>query len=205
VKIIDLSHQISDNLAVFSGDEPPALKQTHFIDKDGYTNHQLSISMHVGTHIDGPWHMQYPEKHISTIEVDNFVGNACLIDIRGKEVFSDLDLLKQKSRNCSIILFYTGFSHFFGTSRYFSNYPVLDVSVAQFIASTNIKLIGFDSFSPDTAPYQIHKILFSRNVLIAENLTNMDQLIGADQFQVVALPLKVAADSAPARIIAIVE
>lgn len=205
MKIIDLSHPISDNLVVFPGDDPPALKQTQFIEKDGYTNHQLSISMHTGTHIDGPWHMQYPEKHISDIEIDHFVGKACVIDISGCNVFSDLELLKKKSEDCSIILFYTGFSKVFGTNQYFNNYPVLDAAVAQFIATANIKLVGFDSFSPDISPYQIHKILFNGNVLIAENLTNMEHLIGVGQFQVVALPLKIEADSAPARIIAIIE
>jgi kynurenine formamidase len=45
-------------------------------------------------------------------------------------------------------------------------------------------------------------MLFTNNVLIAENLANTERLIGIGPFEVIALPLRIEADSSIARIIA---
>ena len=63
-------------------------------------------------------------------------------------------------------------------------------------------MVCIDSPSPDRRPFEIHKLLLENNVLIAENLTNLDKLMSANNFEVIALPLKIHADSSPARIIA---
>jgi kynurenine formamidase len=39
-------------------------------------------------------------------------------------------------------------------------------------------------------------------VYIAENLTNLEKLIPLQQFEITALPLRIHADSSPARIVA---
>ena len=205
MKIIDLTHQITNNMQVYPGDMPPCLKQTHHIEQDKYTNHQLTISMHTGTHIDGPWHMGDSKCFIGDMPLDGLIGQACVIDIRCKKVFSDTQLVKEKSKNCSIILFYTGFGQYFGTEKYFYEYPIIDNTVAELITSLNIKMVGVDSFSPDNAPHQTHKTLLSKGILIAENLTNLHHLLDITQIKIIALPLKIASDSAPARIIAIIE
>ncbi|MMZ61514.1 hypothetical protein D1872_236670 [compost metagenome] len=56
--------------------------------------------------------------------------------------------------------------------------------------------------SPDKFPFEIHKYLFSNQVLIAENLTNIDQLLNVNSFEIIALPLLINTDSSIARIIA---
>ncbi len=56
--------------------------------------------------------------------------------------------------------------------------------------------------SPDRPPHEIHTLLLENDVLIAENLCNLDQLLPAKAFEIIALPLRIHADSSPARIIA---
>ncbi|MFC3748626.1 hypothetical protein [Paenibacillus sp. GCM10012306] len=56
--------------------------------------------------------------------------------------------------------------------------------------------------SPDRFPFEIHKYLLSNDVLILENLTNVDALLGKEKFEVMALPLRIRSDSAISRVIA---
>jgi kynurenine formamidase len=205
MKIIDLTHPIIHGMQVFPGDIPPHLRQTHFIGQDGFTDHQLTISMHTGTHIDGMWHMVDNKCFIGDIPIESLIGQACIIDIRKNKLFSDIQLVKEKSNDCSMILFYTGFGQHFGTEKYLTDYPVIDNAVAELITTLKIKMVGVDSLSPDYTPHQLHKTLLSHGILIAENLMNLHLLLNLPRFTIVALPLKINADSAPARIIALVE
>jgi len=205
MEIIDLTQTIINDMQVYPGDNPPRLSQSHTIEGNSYTNHKLTFGMHAGTHIDGPWHMVDPKRFISEMPLECFVGKACIIDIQNVRIFSDTQLVKEKSKDCSIILFHTGFGKFFGSDKSLSGYPIIDNNVAQLIADLKIKLIGIDSFSPDITPYPVHKTLLQSGVLIAENLTNLHLLLNKGKFEVIALPLKIEADSAPARIIAIIK
>lgn len=65
-----------------------------------------------------------------------------------------------------------------------------------------IKMIGFDMPSPDKYPFEVHKCLFKGKILIAENLTNLEKLLDVGEFEVIALPLNIKADSSIARVIA---
>jgi kynurenine formamidase len=202
MRFIDLTHTIANRMQVYPGEDPPMLYQSHIIDFDGYSNFQITMGMHIGTHIDGPLHMVQDPTMVSDVPLESLIGKGCIIDISNIENFSDYNLVKEKAEGCSILLFYTGYGAYFNTLKYVTDYPVIDEKVAQTIVDIGIKMIGIDTFSPDEPPYNTHKILLSNKVLIAENLTNLDQLLPVKEFTILALPLKIKADSAPARIIA---
>jgi kynurenine formamidase len=204
-KLIDLTQTITHHLQVYPGDTAPELFQSHSIQKNNFTNYHLSTEMHVGTHIDGTMHLIESNQFISQIPLQSFIGKACIIDISHYKVFNEKDLLIERVKDCSIILFYTGFGKKYGSADYFTNYPILDISIAKTIAEMKISMIGIDSCSPDMAPYDVHKKLLANNVLIAENLCNLDLLLAYKTFDVIALPLKIEADSAPARVVAVVD
>ena len=65
-----------------------------------------------------------------------------------------------------------------------------------------VSAAGFDSPSPDTAPFATHKKLLGHGILIIENLVNLERLLGVGEFEVVALPVKFAADGGLARVVA---
>ena len=64
-----------------------------------------------------------------------------------------------------------------------------------------VHAVGMDTLGPDEPPFPTHKILLGNGILIIENLTNLDKLIGK-QFDVIALPVKLATDAASVRVIA---
>jgi kynurenine formamidase len=63
-------------------------------------------------------------------------------------------------------------------------------------------MVGMDMPSPDKYPFEIHKLLFDNGIYIIENLMNLDKLLGIKKFEVIALPLKIKADSSIARVVA---
>lgn len=203
-KIIDLTHTLSNFTPVHPFDEQPIIEQIRNISDDKYNDWKLSSGMHVGTHIDGPGHLTSSVTMISEIPIDRFIGKGYLIDARNKEI--NIDLLRDMpTEDNLIVVVFTGYDKKFGTDEYFNDYPVITVDVAQELVRRKVKMIGIDFFSPDHYPFATHKIFLDNNVYIIENLTHLEHLLNIKHFTIVALPLKIMADSSLARVIAIVD
>lgn len=102
----------------------------------------------------------------------------------------------------SIVLLYTGFDEYYGTNEYYENHPCIDMELCEFLIGKKIKMLGMDTPSPDKFPFLIHKSLFKNNIYILENLTNLNLLLGVKNFEVIAFPLKINADSSITRAVA---
>lgn len=203
-KIIDLTHILIKSMPVHSFDEPVSLEKIRSLEVNKYNDWKLSSGMHAGTHIDGPGHLTNSNILMSSIPVDRFIGKGYLVDARNKII--DESLLKNlPNQEDLIVLILTELDKKFGTNKYFNNYPVISTNFAKELVKHKIKMIGIDFFSPDKYPFEIHKMFFENNILIIENLTNLENLVGIKNFTVIALPLKTETDSALARVIAIVD
>ncbi|MNO87466.1 Kynurenine formamidase [compost metagenome] len=202
MKFIDLTHIIENKMPVYPGDREMELIQTQTLETDGYCNHQLTINMHTGTHIDGPMHLSSSELFISDFPLDSFVGKGTLLNVSGMNQIEYKDEYEHLISEGTILILYTGHSIYFGQEKYFTEHPTLTKEFAELVVRKKIKLIGMDMPSPDKFPFEIHKYLFSNQVLIAENLTNIDQLLNVNSFEIIALPLLINTDSSIARIIA---
>jgi kynurenine formamidase len=102
----------------------------------------------------------------------------------------------------SVVLFYTGFDQYYGKNEYYDSYPSISDSTAWRLVKRGVNMVGMDFPSPDYAPYNIHKILLGNNILILENLTNLSALLPYREFELLAFPLKIEADSSPVRVVA---
>lgn len=201
---IDLTHSIMDNMPIYQSDDPVTLTKTRSLQVDKYNDWYLCAGMHVGTHIDGPGHLTESAVRLSDLPVERFIGAGYLIDARDRtEIGVDLlvDLPEQENL---VVLVWTGWDKKFGTQDYFSNHPVLTPAFAEKLISNNVKMVGIDAFSPDTYPFEVHKLFFRNSILIIENLSGLEQLVDTDKFTVFALPLKTETDSALARVVALV-
>lgn len=201
-KFVDLTRTITDRLPAYPGDDETVLRRSRDLGSDGFNNHRLETGMHAGTHIDTPMHLTRDERYVCDFPIERFIGNGVLVDVRGESV---VDLRKEDETRIAkgdVVLFYTGHGAFFGKPGYFEDYPVLSKKTAGFLASMEIKMIGLDSPSPDRFPFDVHKTLFERGIFIVENLTDLDELLSAEKFEVMAIPLKIRADSSIARVFA---
>jgi kynurenine formamidase len=76
------------------------------------------------------------------------------------------------------------------------------MELAQLFVKQRIKKVCLDLPSPDKHPHDIHTYLLKNSTLIAEYLTGMKKLLTIKKFEIIGFPLRIHADSAPARIIA---
>lgn len=86
--------------------------------------------------------------------------------------------------------------------EYFKSYPALSEEAAHYLVEKRVNMVGSDTCSPDgLEDYPIHRLLLGEDVLIIENLTNLDKLVGKE-FTVYTLPIALQLDAAPARVLA---
>jgi kynurenine formamidase len=212
MKVIDLTHTISENMPVYPGTEGPKLKTANTYEKDGFKETLITMFSHTGTHMDAPAHLFPNRITLDAYPAEQFVGNGLVIDCsdlgEGQRItMSYIDKVKEKAQNAEYILFYTGWDKHWGTSAYFGDYPYITEEVAEYFIQNNKKGIGLDVIGIDPirdGNLTLHKILFLKtNIVIIENLTHLSD-VGNEVFTFVALPLKYEnADGAPIRAIAI--
>ncbi len=203
MQYIDLTHTLVDAMPVFPGDPPTTLTQITSVGKEGYTDHQLTTVMHVGTHMDAPLHMIEGGKYMSDMPLERFAGTGILVDVRNKKLI-DVDALTGVIiPTGAAVLLFTGMSDKYGTTEYEKQYPHISENFAQAIVAAGVHMLGMDMINPDTQEsFPVHKILLSHDVLIIENLTNLGALVTASNFDVMAFPMKLKADAAPVRVVA---
>lgn len=200
--LIDLTHAVNGSLPSFPGDPSLSLKQIADVRREGFADFRLDTTMHLGTHIDAPAHMVFGGKKISDFLPEKFCGRGVVLDARGKSSAGAELLRGVFIKPGDIVLLCFGWSGVFGEDEYYQNYPEISPELAGILAGSGISIIGTDTPSPDRAPYEVHKILFKKDILIIENLKNLETLIGRKNLEIFALPLNVEADAAPCRAVA---
>ncbi|MBW6410620.1 cyclase family protein [Clostridium weizhouense] len=214
MKIIDLTHNISNNMPVFLKDEKPNLKQVNNVQDDGFSQTLLNIYSHNGTHMDAPLHVIENALTLDKMDVSNFMGLGIVIDckdlVNAKEKIIDISYIEKNRINvekAEFLIFNTGYFHKWGNKDYFKDYPILHENLINYIINHKKKGIGIDLMSIDIISSEnlpIHNKILKNNIVIIENLTNLDRL-GNDLFEFYALPLKYEnSDGAPVRAIGII-
>ncbi len=210
-KIIDLTHSISEGMPVYPGTEPPVLKTECTIEDIGFLEKKITLYSHTGTHMDAPAHLIKDTKTLDKLPVGHFYGRALLLNftnIKGSIIeLQELEPYKEAIRNVDFLLLHTGWSKYWGSDKYFINYPVMSLEAAEWLGKFRLKGIGLDTISADkvdTVEYQVHKSFLGNNTVIIENLTNFDLLPG-NQFIFSCFPMSFKdADGSPVRAVAIV-
>ena len=199
MKLIDISHGLSESTPVYRDDPPVRLEKTRSVEKDDYTLFRLDSGLHAGTHLDAPSHLLRDGKMICDFPLNRFAGRGKLLDVRGYECIEMRPEYSTQISEGDIVLLFTGFDEKFGSPDYFTRHPVVSLELAEFFVLRHISVLGFDMPSPDRSPYDIHKTLLEGNVLMLENLTNLHELLSADSFEVMAFPLKISTEASLVR------
>lgn len=201
-RFIDLTHTFDDHMPAYPGDPESRLYPTAALTSDGYNDFKIETGMHIGTHIDAPLHMTAAGRAICEIDIHSFIAAGRLIDARNHNPFPPQLIALDQIQPGDIVLVFTGFGGRFGRPDYYQQYPEFSLEFARLLVAAKIAAVGMDTPGPDAPPFLAHKMLLSENILIIENLTNLDKLIGVKHFRILAIPLKLRADAAPARVIA---
>lgn len=198
-KLIDLSVPLNEVTPIYPGDPKTQIKPAGILYKDGYEDHYVCAGTHVGTHVDAPRHMIRGGKSLDQIPLEKFTGRGILIDARPG---FNLDKVKKSNiKEGDIVLFYTGMSRKYHESAYYDSYPEITEDITNYLVEKKINMVGVDMCSVDHEPFPVHRILLKEEILIIENLTNLEALIGKE-FKIWAFPIKLQIDGAPARVVA---
>ncbi|WP_456439075.1 cyclase family protein [Caldithrix abyssi] len=207
--VIDLSHPIVEGMPLFPGTLPIKIKQLHVVEKDGFAEKQVTITTHVGTHLDAPAHMEKNGKTVDQLPVQQFWGSALVVDVRpfvNEPIPADLIENVLNDDPPDFLLLYTAFAEKWGAEDYFGRFPVLSLQATDLICNSRLKGIGLDAPSVDAMDaqvYRVHQKLFAAEKIIVENLTNLHTLPPI-KFWFGVFPLKVkGADGMPVRAVAI--
>ena len=101
------------------------------------------------------------------------------------------------------MLFLTGYTAKDRTQGWMEH-PDLTKDACKFLIEKKVKAVGFDAPSPDHAPFEGHKTLLPKGIVIFENLANLQKLLNK-RFFFVGTPLKLVGGTAsPCRPVALV-
>lgn len=214
MKIIDLTHTISENMPVYPGTDGPKLEVANTYEKNGFKETLLTMFSHTGTHMDSPAHLFPQRTTLDSFKAEQFVGKAIIIDCSDLQAGQRISMkyiqaVKEKADKAEFILFCTGWDKHWGTSSYFGEYPCITEEVADYLIKSDKKGVGMDTIGIDPIldeSLTIHKkLLAEKDIVIIENLTSLDK-VGNVLFTFCALPIKFEnSDGAPIRAIAILE
>jgi arylformamidase len=212
MRLVDLTHPISADMPVYPGTEAPLIQVGCSLEEHGFAEKKISLYSHTGTHIDAPAHLLKDYKTLDQLPIDHFYGKALVIsceNINGKIIeVSLLEPYKEKIKDVEFLLIHTGWGQYWGTDRYFTNYQVLSLESAIWLSNFNLKGIGLDTISADSADthdYHIHKVFLKKNIIIIENMKNLDGLTDIT-ITLSCFPLSfMDADGSPVRAVALIE
>lgn len=211
MKVIDLTHVITENMPVYPGTETPRFESANSYEKDGFKETRLTMFTHTGTHMDPPAHLFPGRTTLDQFPAEQFIGQALVIDCRElKEgdaiTMAHIRRYGEKAEKADFLLFCLGWDKFWGTDAYFGDYPCIDEEVLDYIIAGSYKGIGFDVIGLDPiadANLTRHKKLFrNKDIVNIENLKDL-QKCGEGLFHFSCFPLKLeASDGSPIRAIA---
>lgn len=210
MKIVDLTHTIKENMPVFPGTEPPTIERICSHEEYGFREAKISMYSHTGTHMDAPAHMIVDGLHLDELDISQFIGTAIVVDC--VNIIRDITIehLKEYEEEISMVdfvLLRTDWDKKWNEPSYFKKFPAITEEAAKYLATFNLKGLGVDAISVDlmtSKDFEVHKILLSKNMVMIENLTNLEEVQGKI-FTLSVLPLKtIKADGSPIRAIGMI-
>lgn len=214
MKIIDLSMEISADMAVFPGDPGVTLNLMLQFPEDVCQVTELRFGSHTGTHIDAPRHFLEQGSAIPDLPLSAFVGEAiCLspqIETIGEKGIPVLDLSEEQRsliHDHDRIILSTGWGKHSRTSEYFKEYPLFSESLLLFLLEKRPLLLGADlpTLMSESEPFLMHRKLFLQETVFVEGLVNLEMLEGKRFFFSAAPLLLRDGDGSPVRAYAITE
>jgi kynurenine formamidase len=191
----------------------------------GWASETVTLGSHTGTHFDAPWHYgptcegrRAPT--IDEIPLEYCYGDGVVLDLRHKnagELITVADLKEALARiphelaPGNIVFLMTGRDKYWGTLRYFEDYPGMGREGTLWLATQGIRLMGTDAIGWDR-PFRVegeefartgdksvlwggHYVGMEKEYYHIEKLANLD-LLPPVGFQVAAFPVRLVGASA---------
>ncbi len=207
-RIYDLSVPVAPGkIPIWPGDPEPVLARFAKMEDGSEANvSQLSACVHLGTHIDAPYHFIPDGATVERLPLETLIGEADVIDfthLNGHITAAALEaaaIPPQATR----LLFKTRNSAWWaaGDPDFHPDYIALTDDAAAYLVARGVRLVGIDylSIAPYDDPGPTHRTLLRAGVVIIETLDL--SAVPAGRYTLHCLPLKlVGSEGAPARVV----
>lgn len=176
--------------------------------------------VHVGTHLDYSFHYGSKSENRASKTAEEIPLEYCFCDgvkldlthkkpaetINAVDIETALKKINYSLKANDIVLLHTGADKFYGTPKYFSDYPGIDTSTIDYLLDRGIKIFGLDTMGIDR-PYRFmlkeflerkepryfypaHFYGRKREFIHIERLTNLEKLPDFG-FKVICFPVKI--------------
>lgn len=234
MRVIDLSMTVSDwDRNAFAPEETYfKLRPIVTWEDKGFVSNMVEMTVHAGTHIDSPHHFIRDKPSIEQIPADAFIGDAIVLDLTAQGHANarigpdDLDRAARKLAEQgiaitpdAILLLRTDWprSHAPTDPSWWDESPCLTKAAAEWIVAKKPRGVGFDFAQEEkgaaheyekadeilTGAMRVHRAMLPHIRFQIENLINLHEM--PPRARLIALPAKWKSESAPARVIALVE
>ena len=199
-KWIDISQPLQNGIAEWPGDTPFSYEVEFSKAETGSVNiGKMMTSMHMGTHIDAPFHFDDNGLRVLDLPIDLYIGRARVIDVSGYESIGKAELENIEFGGAERVLLKTGSRP--DPTVFPEDFTYLRADIGPFLKERGVRLIGVDtpSVDPETSKLlDAHHSLNNNGVMILENIVL--ETVEPGDYELIALPLPLAdADGSPVR------
>ncbi len=216
-RIVDLSLPLGPETAPWPGDPALEIRRLSSLDAgETALTHAVSLSLHLGTHLDAPGHVLPGGAGIGDLPPDLFLGPAWVADLSGMAGNAHPGTVPDAGRNqaqgaernqrpalvtpeeleaagipapCPRLLIKTGLTRQPGVFPL--EFRALSPDAARWCLDRGVRLLGLDTPSPDPADspnLPVHRILLGAGAPLLENLDLSGAAAG--EYTLVCLPLR---------------
>jgi arylformamidase len=188
MRLVDLSHTVSDGLTTYPGLPAPVISEHLSFDEshDRYAEGtefsigRIEMVSNTGTYLDTPGHRHRDGHDLSGLPLEKCALLPALVVDAPAIGAATLALFEGLPVTGRAVLVRTGWSDHFGTPKYgAAEHPFLATDAAAWLADAGAVLVGIDSVNIDDTSggeRPVHTLLLAREVPVVEHLTGLDQL-----------------------------
>lgn len=198
--LYDLSQPIFQNAPQWAEYDPATVTLPYTIAKNGFNAERVDLMTHTGTHVDVPFHVFSGGATIDAIPLEQFIGLAVCLDLRGRPTGStigraDLEPYAKMLVKDDIVLLNTGWGKKRSLSdEYLMGWPYLDGPGAEYLVSLGVKGVGTDGLSiggwGDPAKGRpAHAALLGAEKLVIEDMYLPEALLDGKRRNFCAFPI----------------
>ena len=199
-RMYDVSLPIHEGMIVYPGNPSPTIRRYATIPRNPTNESTLTFGSHTGSHVDSPLHIRNGAPGVDALPLESFYGRCRVLDLTdaGEEIHrKDLeghpiargDIVVLKTRNSA-----RGFETF---RRDFAH---VKMDAARYLVDMGVRTLGFDYLSVKKfgGDDDVHEELIDHLTLF-EGLDLSS--VPAGEYTFLGLPLRLACDGGPSRVL----
>jgi arylformamidase len=206
MKVIDISMKIEEDMIYYPGNPSPEIEKYRERPEYSTTESEISFGSHTGTHVDAPQHVKEGGKKVDELDLENFYGEASVLDLTGGKENVDREDLEEKDISSNIILLKTDNSNH-GYDEFREDFTYLTLEAVNYLIENDVRTVGIDylslvNFEDSKKAHKAHRKA-NEEMSVIEGLDLRDVEPGNYEFS--GMPLKMETDGAPMRAVLISE